>query len=263
LLVRSTTSLLDNNLRPEKGQGLSAAPGDGTPVAQGGFSLSEAVAVWLNSLYLSISSQSEKKYTRKVARFLVRGFRGVGVGLARGYRFRWFVLTESNEAIEADLDFGKQFHKLVMWLRYYCSDFQYLVVEHRKPRRHWHLITYGSDKLPCEAIRSWWLGHYYSTISGMAEIRDIEKAMYYVSGYLKRGGKLARCWCSYNWVFPGWLGFSREYYRKYGEYPKGETLVSLSLMAGSRRKDELQWLIETGELSGLYLVGEVGDNGKV
>lgn len=223
------------------------------PVALGGLSLGEAVAVWLQSLYLSNSSQTQKNYTRKAGRFLMRGFRGIAVGLARGYRFRWFVLTESNEAISAGLDFGTTFNKLRTWLRYYCPDFQYIVVEHRLPRRHWHLITYGSDKLPVDSIREWWRGHYLSTISGMAEIKDIHRAMYYVCGYLKRGGKLTRAWCSYNWVFPRWLGFSREYRFLYDDYPEGELLVELALMTKERRNYELEWLVNTGELSKVYL----------
>jgi hypothetical protein len=236
------------------------APGDSRllpPVPQGDLSLPDAAAVWLKSLYLSNSSQNEENYNKKAGRFLVRGFRGVSVGLAKGYRFRWFVLTESNEAASAGLDFGKQFHKFVIWLRYYCRDFQYIVVEHRKPRRHWHLITYGSDKLPCEAIRDYWLKHYLSTVTGMAEIRSVEKAMYYVCGYLKRGGKLARAWSSRNWVFPRWLGFSREYAAAYGEYPSAEVLVELALADEARRKYELEWLVETGELSKVYLEAEV------
>jgi hypothetical protein len=223
----------------------------------GDFPLVDAVSVWLKSLYLSNSSQSGENYNKRAGRFLVRGFRGVSVGLAKGYRFRWFVLTESNEAITAGLDFGKQFHKFVRWLRYYCGDFQYVVVEHKKPRRHWHLITYGSDKLPCEQIRDYWRKHYLSTVTGMAEIRSIEKAMYYVCGYLKKGGKLARAWCSYNWVFHGWLGFSREYASIYGDYPSSEVLVELALADKARRKYELEWLVETGELSKVYFAGKV------
>lgn len=262
-----STTLLYNNLDTRKGQGATGidsrrpssvcACSVESGASEASTVLGEAVKIWLNSLYLSNSSQTAENYNKKAGRFLVRGFRGVAVGLAKGYRFRWFVLTESNEAAAAGLDFGKAFHKLVTWLRYYCSDFQYIVVEHRKPRRHWHLVTYGTDKLPVDAIRGYWLNHYLSTISGMAEIRNIERAMYYVCGYLKRGGKLTRSWSSAGWVFAGWIGFCREYCRDYGEYPPGGLLVELSLMSKERRIYELEWLKNTGELSRLYLDCEV------
>lgn len=240
-----------------------ASDADGATKAVGDLSspLTEAVRIWINSLYLSNSSQNAENQSRKCSRFLVRAFRGVGVGVARGFRFRWFVLTESNEAIEAGLDFGKAFHKLVTWLRYQCPDFQYVAVEHWTPRRHWHLITYGSDKLPCMAIRSWWLSHYLSTISGMAEVRSVEKAMYYVCGYLRRGGKLTRSWCSRGWVFSGWLGFSKEYFARYGEYPAGEIFTELALSNKAKRDYEVEWLRETGYMSRLYLEDEVADDG--
>ena len=90
MLVPSTTQSY-NNLDNSAGQVLLAAQGTGESVPPGGFSLPDAVAVWLNSLYLSNGSQSAKKYSRKSARFVMRGFRGVSVGLAKGYRFRWFV----------------------------------------------------------------------------------------------------------------------------------------------------------------------------
>jgi len=218
-------------------------------VSQGSPSLSDAVKDWLNSLYSSISSQNEEKQGSRQRRFLMRAFRGVSVGIARGYRFRWFVLTESNEAIAAGKDFGREFHRFLVWLRYYCPDFQYIVVEHRLPRRHWHILSYGTDKLPVDAMREYWRGHFLSTVTGMQEIREIDKAIYYVAGYLKRGGKLTRCWCSRGWVFPGWLGFSREYHARYGQYPRGELLVELALLDVHGRDYEKMFLLESGYMS--------------
>ena len=257
----AATSQSYNNLDNSTGQVLLAAQGTGESVPPGGFSLPDAVGVWVNSLYLSNSSQSAENYNKKAGRFLVRGFRGVSVGLAKGYRFRWLVFTESDEAIAAGLDFGREFHRFVTWLRYYCSDFQYIVVEHKEPRRHWHMITYGSDRLPVNEIRSYWISHYRSTITGLAEIHSVKKAMFYVCGYLKRGGKLARCWCSCGWVWRGWIGFGREYQRRYGEFPSGEVFVELALMDKQRRDYEIEWLKETGELSRLYLDCDGGENG--
>lgn len=106
--MSQTPYIVHDNLKvsvsQEAGQGVS----DEAPVGHA-FTLPEAVKIWIDSLYLSIGSQSGEKYRRKKGRFLLRGFRGVSVGVAKGFRFRWFVLSESNEAIVAGLDFGKTF----------------------------------------------------------------------------------------------------------------------------------------------------------
>jgi hypothetical protein len=206
------------------------------------------------------SLQSAEFYKHKQSRFLARSFTGVKCGVAKNYRFRWFVLTQSDMALSEGIDFGSEFHKFITWLRYYCKDVQYQVVEHEqgkasqitgKARHNYHILTYGSDKLPVKLIRDYWLKHYKSTCTGMAEIVDIRKAVYYVAGYLSRNEKFVRSWCSQGWVFRGWLGISRAYYHQYHEYPRKE-LVTLSLMSRGMRNLELEWLRETGYLSEYY-----------
>ena len=78
----------------------------------------------------SVQSAENKRYKKR--RFLLRAFRGVACGRTQGYRFRWFVLTESDTAIALNINFGKEFHLFLTWLRYYCPDFAYIVVEHRQ-----------------------------------------------------------------------------------------------------------------------------------
>lgn len=198
----------------------------------------------------SIKSQEFQRY--KVNRFLVRAFRGVACGLAKGYRFRWFVLTESNEAIKLGLSFGREFNRFLVWLRYWCPDFQYIVVEHRqgdKQRRNWHVLSYGSDKLPVLRIRSYWLKHFKSTVTGMAEVRDIRKSVYYLVRYVGDKEKFVRSWCSQGWVFRGWLGISKAHRKIFGDYVCSEDLKALSLMSPCVRSYSLMWLLNSGYLS--------------
>ena len=197
----------------------------------------------------SVKSQENNYHKRK--RFLVRAFSGVMCGVNKGYRFRWFVLTESDLAIEQGIDFGKEFNKFIVWLRYWCPDFAYVVVEHRqgdKRRRNWHILSYGSDKLPVLKIRQYWLKHFKSTVTGMAEVKDIRKSVYYLCKYL-RGEGFVRSWCSQNWVFKGWLGVSKRYKAQYGHYPYGITIEKLSAMSKLERSYALVWLLETGYIS--------------
>lgn len=254
----------DDNLEDSGCQYPEAVQGNSRPVALDGLltsrvSLAEAVGWWLKSLYLSNGSQTQEKLRRKQARFLMRAFRGVTVGLSKGYRFRWFVLTESDAAIAAHKVFGREFNRFVTWLRYHCPSFEYIVVEHGFPRRHWHILSYGSDKLPVHDVREYWRDHYLSTVTGMAEVKHIEKAIYYVAGYLKKSEKYVRSWSSSGWVFGGWLGFTRAYKSLYGEYPSAAVISELALLEKGARDYEKLWLLETGYNSRLYLGDEVSD----
>lgn len=178
--------------------------------------------------------ESEILLDHRRCRFFVRAFRGVACGIAKKYRFRWFVLTESDEALTEGIEFGPEFHRFLMWLRLRCPDFQYIVVEHRqgdKQRRNWHILSYGSDRLPVLAMRDYWLEHFKSTLTGMAEVRDIDKAVRYLAKYLSKRDGFVRSWCSQGWVFRGWLGISRQYRRVNGGYPDESELTKLSLMS--------------------------------
>lgn len=201
------------------------------------------------------SEENPETLEHRKKRFMVRAFQGVSCGILKRYRFRWFVLTESDDAISAHISFGREFHKFVIWLRYYCSDFQYIVVEHRQgdlKRRNWHVLSYGSDMLPVKLMREYWLSHFQSTVTGMAEVKDIGKAVSYLAGYLSSGDKFIRSFSSQGWVFRGWIGLSKRYYRQYSEYPARGDLASLSLMSPGRLATETDWLLNTGYRSSHY-----------
>lgn len=205
------------------------------------------------------SATLEEIFSRKRRRFYVRSFRGAMCGIAKGYRFRWFVLTESDIALERKIDFGIEFHRFTTWLRkVHCQDFQYEVVEHRQGivskvtkqrRRNWHILSYGSDRLPVRDIRDYWLSHYKSTVTGMAEVREIDKAIYYLSKYLSGSESFIRSWTSQGWVYRGWIGDSKKFRGRFGEYPCEEIIRKLSLMSPCEREYARLCLEETGYLS--------------
>ena len=65
-------------------------------------------------------------------------------------------------------------------------------------------------------------------VTGMEEVRDSSASVKYLAGYVLNGEKFVRSCCSQGWVFPSWVGVSREYKRKFGKYPTREDLVALS-----------------------------------
>ena len=134
----------------------------------------------------------DKKLGRRKAKFMIRGMTGLECGLLKGKRFR---LSEWDQAIEAGLDFGHAWHVFVTWLRRRCPDFEFIVIVHR-PRgaiRHdYHVICYGSDKLPLLEIEAKWQGLYLSPTGGLAEIKSPKRAMKYVAGYVSDSEKFVR-----------------------------------------------------------------------
>jgi hypothetical protein len=210
----------------------------------------------LKAEYLKgVSYKKKVGLEHKIGRFFIRAVRGVACGYEKGMRFRWFTFTESDKAIENNIDFGKAFHKFITRLRYHCPDFQYIVIEHRQGdmlRRNWHVLSYGSDKFPLDDMDAWWKANFKSMITGMEEIRNINQALKYVAGYLAEPEKFIRSFFSQGWVFSGWVGISWHYRKKYGEYLSEKDLKELSLMSPDQRKYELEWLINTGYLSAHY-----------
>jgi hypothetical protein len=54
------------------------------------------------------------------------------------------------------------------------------------------------------------------------------------------------------WVFPGWIGFSRQYKRDYELYLPTDDLVLLASLPVEARSYELEWLLNTGYMSSRY-----------
>jgi hypothetical protein len=206
-----------------------------------------------------IQESINARINRARARFMVRAYKGVASGVQKGCTFRWFTLTESDEALARGLKFGKEWNSCRTWLRkVHSPSFESIIVEHKqgKPskvtglqRSNFHVITYGNEKLPVHELREYWQKHYSSTLTGLQRIVDMPKTIKYVAGYVSSSEKFVRSWHSQGWIFPGWVGQSKLYKREYGEYYSDDVLRALSVMDKSSRGYELECLLNTGYLS--------------
>lgn len=225
----------------------------------------ERQSPYISETKLRLSRERIEKYHRglelalkhRKKRFLLRAFLGVAAAQARGFRLRWFVFTESDEALARGLDFGVAQHRFWDRTRYWCPDVSYCMIEHRQgkpsvvtglPRRNWHCLTSGSDKLPFKKLRGFWLEGYESTISGMEEVRVPERAVFYVVRYLGEREKFVRCWTSHNWVFDGWVGKSKAFRDAFGYFPPKEELVRLAVMSKEERAADWLYIVMEGLL---------------
>jgi len=176
---------------------------------------------------------------RKAARFFVKAREGIMVGMAKGKRFRWWTLTESNESIEAGMNFSHSWSMMRKWLAKLDEQLEYCLVEHiqgDRKRRNWHVLTYGDNKLPVDAMREYWKRHYLSTISGLQEVRDPFKSVSYLAGYLGKDDKFVKARFSQNWVFPYWWEFGGFHKEETGIYVPDNELVRMSLVTFEERR---------------------------
>jgi len=159
---------------------------------------------------------------------------------------RWFVLTESDEAIAEGLDVVQKFNELVRYLRRHYGSFEYCCVRHRqgdKKRINLHVVYFGSY-IPQQVIEAWWWRNYASHRSKMGVVRKVKRQVWYLSKYLSKED-FERYYFSGGWVFPGWIGFSQWFKEEFGAYPKREALVQLARMSKAGREEHV--------LFGLYL----------
>jgi hypothetical protein len=162
----------------------------------------------------------------------------------RGETARWFVLTESNEAIAKGLDVIEKFNELARYLRRHYGSFEYCCVRHRqgdKKRINVHVVYFGSY-IPQQVIEAWWWKNYASHRSKMGKVRNVKRQAWYLSKYLS-ADDFERYYFSGGWVFPGWIGFSQWFRKEQGVYPAREMLAGLAKMSKSEREEhEWFWL---------------------
>ena len=185
--------------------------------------------------------QSDRDWAkeRKSARFFVKARMGVLVGIAKGKRFRWLTLTESNESIEAGLNFGHNWSMMRKWLARQDDNIEFCLVEHiqgDRMRRNWHVLTYGDNRLPVNDLREYWQSHFLSTITGLAEVKSPFKSAKYLAGYLGGDEKFQKARFSQNWVFTHWWEFGRFYKKENGIYIPEDELVRLALIPTEQRR---------------------------
>ena len=169
---------------------------------------------------------------------------------------RWFVLTESDEAIAKGLDVIQKFNELVRYLRRHYGKFEYCSVRHRqgaKKRINLHVVYFGSY-IPQQVIEDWWWKNYSSHRSKMGVVRNVKRQAWYLSKYLSKED-FERYYFSGGWVFPGWIGFSQWINKEFGAYPKREMLAELGKMSKGGREGNT-WF-------GLYLEEEKRGSGRI
>jgi len=181
---------------------------------------------------------------RKAARFFVKARVGIMVGLAKIKRFRWWTLTESNESIEAGMNFSHSWSMMRKWLARLDEQLEYCLVEHiqgDRKRRNWHVLTYGDSRLPVNDMREYWKSHYLSTITGLQEVKNPFRSASYLAGYLGKDDKFVKARFSQNWVFPYYWEFSRFYKKEQGIYVPDNELVRMSLISFEQRRKTNLW----------------------
>lgn len=189
-------------------------------------------------------SDREWERERKAARFFVKARIGTLVGVAKGKRFRWWTLTESNESIEAGLSFSHNWAKLRKKLARIDDMLEFCIVEHvqgDRARRNWHVLTYGTNKLPVDELREYWIANFLSTITGLQEVKYPLRSIGYLAGYLGGDDKFQRARFSQDWVFPYWWEFGRFYKKETGLYVPDNELVRLALIPLEERRATNVW----------------------
>ncbi|MBA7550048.1 hypothetical protein ES705_42554 [subsurface metagenome] len=174
---------------------------------------------------------------RRVRRFYQRYFSGVGVG----GRLRFLTLTSSDEAVVKGYDIHKHFRALKERLRRKWGRFEYMgVVEIIGERQHLHLVFRGEYMAQVQLSAMWQEIH----ASPVVDIRSVYKARggaRYLAKYLAKEA-VNRYWASYNWVFQGWVGWSRRVKRATGSYPSKALLRSLAILEKVKRRLVMDFL---------------------
>jgi hypothetical protein len=178
-----------------------------------------------------------------------------GFDAHRGEIARWFVLSESDEAIARGLDVIQKFNELVRYLRRHYGCFEYCCIRHRqgdKKRINLHVIYFGKW-IDQRVIEDWWWKNYASHRSKMGRVYNVKRQAWYLSKYLS-SDDFERYYFSSGWVFPGWIGYSQWIKREFGQYPIKEMLSELAGMSKERRKGHT-WF-------GLYLREKKKEKGR-
>ena len=176
---------------------------------------------------------------RRVRRFYQRYFTGVGVG----GRLRFLTLTSSDEAVVKGYDIHKHFRALVMRLRRRWGRFEYMgVVEIKGDRHHLHLVFRGEYMAQAQ-LSAMWTSIHKSPVVDIQAVYKAKGGAQYLAKYLAKEA-VNRYWASYNWVFAGWVGWSKRVKRAVGRYPSRALLRSLAVLDKVKRRlamDFLEW----------------------
>jgi len=176
--------------------------------------------------------------TKCVRRFYQRFFTGIGVG----GQLRVLTLTTSDEALALGKDIHRSFRTLVKRLRRKFGEFEYIGVKESKgDREHLHLVFRGKY-MPQDWVSDTWEDIHDSPIVYIQGIQSAQESVKYLAKYLSKDIH-NRFWCSQNWVFKGWVGWTKKFCKLFGHYPHQSVVQSLARLDVERRREVQQQLI--------------------
>jgi len=175
--------------------------------------------------------------TRCVRRFYQRFFTGVGVG----GRLRVLTLTTSNKALAEGKDIHRSFRTFVKRVRRKFGEFAYIgVKEFKGDREHLHLVFRG------KYMKQKWISDTWEDIHASPVVyiqaQNAQDGAKYLAKYLAKDVH-SRYWCSQNWVFKGWVGWTKKFCKLFGHYPHQSVVQSLARLDVERRREVQQQLI--------------------
>lgn len=174
--------------------------------------------------------------SRRVRRFYQRYFTGVGVG----GRLRILTLTTSDEAIDKGLDIHRSFRALKERLRRRWGRFEYMGVREVKgDRQHLHLVFRG-EYMEQVQLSAMWSSLHHSPVVDIRAVWGSRGGARYLAKYLSKSAS-SRYWASYNWVFQGWVGWSKRVKRAFGHYPARGLLQALARQDKTTRNSLLDY----------------------
>lgn len=181
---------------------------------------------------------TKQKLHFRQSRFFVRLTIGIRVAMSTGRPVRAFTLTESNQAIENHLDYGKAVNKFFLSLRReYGVKMAFAWVEHcqgDKKRKNRHILVYDTDRLSAEFLEAQWQKYYMSKVTGLEMVWSPKGLAFYLAKYLNSDDKFIRARFSNNWIFPFWWQWSKIYQREHGHYPSVETITCVSMLVNQK-----------------------------
>lgn len=202
------------------------------------------VALWGSPL----TYESQRNYLFKIRQnqAFIRNNTGMQVYKYLGVPLRTFTVSESHEAVSLGLHFGRSINRLMTRFIQVYGRIEYSWTEHKakagevyqshsgsieltEGRFNRHLVIAGGDKIDKDWLEAEWQRIYKSQTSGLSLVGNTEGYAFYLAKYLMKGQEeYRRCRFSNGWIFEGWFPFSKQYKRRFGDYPSVELLSRMS-----------------------------------
>jgi len=177
-----------------------------------------------NSPLILSTKPNKKEWTRKQKRCYHRAMSGLEVACALNEQVRFLTLTSSPESPS---DIHKSFSKFVKRVRRKYGKFEYIAVKEKTKSGLIHLhILYRGSYMDQEWISKTWEEIHKAPVVWIehVDLKRMKKSKIaaYLVKYLAKD-PLGRYWCSWNWVFKGFVKFWKSVIQHYGYSQK--TLV--------------------------------------